>query len=294
LEDILNRTLIATAFDNKTRIYINSTTGIVEHVRKVFNMHKTSCAAFGRLLSVGLLMGQMLKYEEKVTIKITGDGPIKQMSVVADAKGRIKGDIYNPNVYMVYEDGPKKGKLNVSKAIGNGNLVVVKDLGLKNYFTSQIELVSGELGEDFAYYFTKSEQVPSACSVGVLISTKVIAAGSMIIQLLPGCDDETIAKLENKLKEIPAITTLIKDNTLEQILEIVTDNNYEILEEKKNKYYCDCSRNKFYKKVRSLDTETLKSFLDEDQIEIVCHYCQKKYYFSKDEIQNMIDSKKSK
>jgi molecular chaperone Hsp33 len=288
----LNRTLIATAFDGKTRIYINDTTKIVEHVRKMLNMHKTSCAAYGRLLSIGLLMGQMLKYEEKVTIRINGDGPIKQMSVIADAKGRIKGEISNPNVYMVYEDTPKKGKLNVSKAIGNGTLTVIKDLGLKNYFTSQIELISGELGEDFAYYFTKSEQVPSACSVGVLISTKVISAGSMIIQLLPGCDEITISKLEETLKNIPPITTLLKDNSLEEILKIVTEDDFEILEEKKNKYFCNCSRNRFYKKVKSLDTKTLESFLDEDKIEIICHFCQKKYYFSREEIQEMIASKK--
>jgi molecular chaperone Hsp33 len=216
------------------------------------------------------------------------------MTVIADAKGRIKGEIYNPNVYMVYEDGPKKGKLNVGKAIGNGNIVVIKDLGLKNYFTSQIELISGELGEDFAYYFTKSEQVPSACSVGVLISTKVIAAGSMIIQILPGCDEDTITKLETKIANIPSITTLIKDNSLEEILNIITDGDFKILEEKKNKYYCNCSKNRFYKKVSSLDKETLESFLDEDQIEIVCHFCQKKYYFSNSEIQDMISQKKIK
>lgn len=287
-------TLIALAYDKQIRIYTSVSTKLVEQSRKFHKTLPTASAAMGRFLTASAMMSLMYKDGERLTLKIEGDGPIGQMTVEAKA-GIVRSTIQNPNVYLVYEDGPKKGKLNVGKAVGQGHLFVTKDWK-NNYFTSSSPLQTGEIGDDFTYYYAASEQTPSAVGLGVLVSggKKVIHAGGFIIQVLPHASEATLSKLESIVANIGSITDLLRqDYTPEDMLNILSDNTAEILERHDIKYVCDCSFKKYYTSLSQLNIEALKMLLEEDgQAEIVCQYCNKKYLYTKDDLQAMIDSKK--
>ncbi|MDR2822843.1 MAG: Hsp33 family molecular chaperone HslO [Acholeplasmatales bacterium] len=285
--------LIATLYDDSFRIYIANTTNLVLKATKIHKTIKTSSAALGRLLTVTGLMGLMLKQDEIINCKINGDGEIKYILGVADANGNVKGEISNPNSYIVCKD--KLNKLNVSEAIGNGTLTVIKDFHLKEPFISSIPLISGEIAEDFAEYFLTSEQVPSSVSTGVLVSKKVINAGGFIIQVLPNCDNVLIDVIENKLKSLKPFTTLLSENfSLEDIIAAISDNNYKIYEKRYLQYHCDCSKTRFKKILGRLDVNSLKELSLDEVTEINCHFCQKKYKFSRDTILKIISDKEIK
>ena len=209
----------ALAFDGQVRAYaINSTVTVGEAQRRQ-GTWPTASAALGRAMTAGVMMGTMLKGEEKLTIKIDGGGPIGVIVVDSNAKAQVRGYVTNPQTHF---DLNESGKLDVKKAVGtNGTLSVVKDIGMRDYFTGQVPLVSGELGEDFTYYFVSSEQIPTSVGVGVLVDpdNSIVAAGGFIIQLLPGTDDAVIGKIEKSLESTAPISTLIKQGlTPEQIL----------------------------------------------------------------------------
>lgn len=279
--------LIATAYNNMVRIYVGTTTNLVEEARNIHNTWPTATAAFGRTLTVSALMGLMYKDEEQITIRIKGDGPIGNIFVEANPNGTVRGEIQNGQVYL------KKGeKLDVGKAVGNGFLYVTKDLKLKDYYTSSSELQTSEIAEDFTYYFAVSEQTPSSVGLGVLvdIDSSVKSSGGYILQLMPNTTEEVIVQVENVIKNLKPISTLIAENkTPEDILNILASNTEKILKKQPLKYYCPCSKESFGKALQKLDKNTLNEIITEDgQAEIICHFCHKKYIFSKDELKQLI------
>ncbi len=290
--------LIAYAYEKTVRIYVASSTHLVEEARKLHNTWPTATAALGRFLTVSAMMGLMYKEKERITLRIKGDGPIGPMLVEANTKGEVRGELANSHVYLQYEDGPKKGKLNVGAAVGKGFIHVTKDLGMKEFFTSSSELQTGEIGDDFTYYFALSEQTPSSVGLGVLVNTdySVLASGGYILQIMPDVTEKTISYLENLIASIPPMSTLIHEGkTPEKILGLLANNTEQILKKQPLKYACYCSKSGFSKSLSALDEENLDSLIHEDgQAEIECHFCHKKYIFTKDELIIIKESRKSR
>ena len=282
-----NNVLIATALNEHARIYLFNSKEMVEEARKLHDLWPTSCAALGRTLAVTALMGLMQKDDnEVVTVTINGGGPIGTILCVANSAGEVKGFCGDPEIYMTY-DGTHK--LAVGKAVGsNGYLKVTKNLKLKQNYTSQVDLQSGEIGDDFAYYFSVSEQVPTIVSVGVLVNTDstVKSSGAMIIELLPGHGEEDIVYLENlHLKPISSVFAE-NDDLHAYLKELFPD--AEILEEKNVKYHCDCSRERFMRNLLTLPKKDLEEIAEDDHIDIKCEFCDKTYRFDKDDIQKVM------
>ena len=207
MQDLLVR---ATGADGQLRVFAGVTTDLIEGVRKRHHTSRLATAALGRAITCASMMGTMLKEDQEIVLQITGDGPLGGIFVEADSDGNVRGYIRHPEVELELNE---KGKLDVARGIGNGMLYVIKDLGLKEPYKGSVPLVSGEIGEDLTYYFTKSEQVPSAVGVGVLVGKEetVIAAGGFIVQLLPHAEEETIARLEKNLESFRGgVTSLIE------------------------------------------------------------------------------------
>lgn len=287
--------LIAYAYDKSVRIYAATTTNLVEEARRIHETWPTATAAFGRFLTASAMMGLMYKKGERITLKIKSDGPISSMLVEANPEGEVRGEINNPHVYLKYEDGPKKGKLNVGQSVGNGFLYVTKDLNMKEYFTSSSELQTGEIGDDFTYYFALSEQSPSSVGLGVLVNVdmSVLASGGYILQLMPNVSEEVISHLESVIAKLPPISSLINDGkTPEEILALLSDGTHQVLEKKPLSYTCHCSKEGFARSLSALDQETMHDLIFEDEgAEIVCHFCHKKYHFSKKELEDINQSR---
>ena len=290
MEDYIIR---ATAADGAIRAFAVTSKNTVETARSLHNTSPVATAALGRLLSAAAMMGIMLKGEKDLlTLQIRGDGPLQGIVVSADSEANVKGYVFNP-----YVEVPDKyeGKLDVSKAIGNGNISVIKDIGLKEPYCGQIELVSGEIAEDLTYYFAKSEQTPSAVGLGVLIDrdTTVMASGGFIIQLMPDADDEIAEKLEEKINRAPYVTTLLDMGyTPEDILKLILgDFNLEINEKKEMRFYCNCSRSRVEKALISLGKDELTKIIEEDKkAQLHCHFCNKEYNFNEDELREILKS----
>lgn len=287
--------LISTAFNDEARIYVAYTKTLVEKSRTTHGTWPTASAALGRFLTVSGMMGFMLKDGESITLKIEGDGPIEYMLVEANASGEVRGDIKNPEVYLTYNQGPKAGKLAVGKAVGNGYLHVTKDLKMRHNFTSSIELETGEIGDDFTYYFTSSEQTPSAVGLGVLVNLdqSIKHAGGFIIQLLPNASEHTITQIEQVLSKISAVTELFEQGlTVEGVTDFLSMGTAKVLRSHDMAYVCHCSKHKFLKSMSKLDKKTIQSFIDEDHgAEVVCHFCKTNYHFSEDELNEIIQKK---
>ena len=285
---------IATAFNNTVRIYIARTTEIVKDAQKVHQMYPTCIAALGRTLTATLIMGSMLKGGQSFAVKIDGDGPIGKIVCESDTTGRVMGYLHNGGVYLKY----KNGKLNVGDAVGrSGSLTVVKDLHLKEPFVSTVPLISGEIAEDFTYYFAESEQVPSSVSLGVLVglNNEVLAAGGFIVQVMPGCSEETIKILEENLAKIPSVSDLIQQGkTGREIAKLIAgDADYNVLKNFPVKYKCSCSKERFAKGLRSLGYRTIEKIYQEDrQINATCQYCKQTYNFNEEELEDMLESLK--
>ena len=282
-----NNLNIATAYDDKIRIYACDTTNIVKHAQDIFNLWPTSCAALGRTLTIALIMSYMEKMDSKITIKIDGNGPLKNITVVAH-KGEVKGFCHNPGVYLTNNNG----KLLVGQAIGNGTLTVIKDFGLKEPFSSTTELVSGEIAEDFAYYFNQSEQTNTAVALGVLFDKegKVTNAGGYLIQVMPNCPDSTITKLEELLKNIKPISNLLADGlTSLDIINLLSDNTAKILETLPIKYHCGCSKERFLNGIKSLGNDEINNLIkDNEDLHITCNFCNVTYTFTPEDLKKLL------
>lgn len=291
-----NNVLICTAYQGQARIYVSNTKEMVEEARRIHQTWPTVTAALGRFMTASAMMGLMYKQDESITLKIEADGPIGYMLVEANGFGDIRADLKNPEVYLKYESGEKKGKLAVGMAVGNGYLHVTKDLNMKNMFTSTVELQTGEIGDDFTYYFTSSEQTPSAVGLGVLVNEdqSVRQAGGFIIQLLPNATEETIVQIENVLKDIKAVTELFEEGlSILDIANKLSNDTAKVLAEKAVQYHCNCSKEKFGLSLKKLDDKTLTQFITEDKgAEITCHFCHEQYHFSEAELKDIQLSKK--
>jgi molecular chaperone Hsp33 len=274
----------AYAFGGTVRIYAASTTNLVEKARKIHDTYPAASAALGRVLTASLIMGAMYKENQTLTVRIDGGGPTGKIIAHVNSKGIVKGLIENPHVHISNKD-----KLAVGMVVGNNGFIhVTKDLKIRDVFTSSAELQTGEIADDFTYYFAKSEQIPSSVGLGVLVNenNEVFASGGFILQTMPGVKEETISKIEEQISKMKPISELIEQgNKPEDIINLITEGDHEFVDEMPLYYQCDCSKERFYNGLATLDKKEIKSLIDENQpIEIVCEFCKTEYTFSIDEM----------
>ena len=269
----------ATAANAQIRAFACTTRETVETARASHNTSPVVTAALGRLLSAGAMMGSMLKGDDElITLQIKGDGPIGGLTVTADMNGHVKG----------YANVP-----DVGGAVGAGVLSVIRDMGLKDPYVGQIELQTGEIAEDLTYYFAVSEQVPSVVGLGVLMNrdNTVRQAGGFIVQLMPFAEEEMISKLEENIKNLSSVTTMLDaGKTPEGMLEVLlSEMDLEITDTLPVEFACNCSKDRVRKALISIGREELQSMIDDGEtIEVNCHFCNKNYNFTVDELKQMI------
>lgn len=280
----------AIAFDGEIRAFSVRTTETVKTIAKRLDLWPAPAAALGRTISAGAMMGAMLKGKERLSIQIVGGGPIGKIIVEVDAIGNVRGYVTNPHVDLPLNE---KGKIDVSGAVGkDGTLYVIKDLGGKEPYRGSAPLVSGEIAEDLTYYFAASEQTPSAVALGVFVSPEgeVIASGGFILQVMPEASEETISFLEEKLAGLPAISSLVeKGLTPEEILGELFGERVEILHRLPVAFHCGCSFEKSLTALYSLDTESLKAYVEKkEEPEIVCQFCHERYLIPLEKVEALI------
>ena len=280
----------ATAANAQIRAFAITSRETVEYARSAHDLSPVVTAALGRLMTGALMMGSMLKGEkDMLTLQINGAGPVHGLTVTADSQGNVKGYADNPQAMMPPNS---VGKLDVGGVIGAGVLTVIKDMGLKEPYSSTIELTTGEIGDDLTYYFAASEQIPSSVALGVLMekNNTVKQAGGLIIQLMPFTSEEVIAKLEDKLTHMSPITTLLEEGqTPEQILEtILGELGLEITDTMPVRFCCNCSKERVEKVLLSLGRKELQDLIDEGQdVELNCHFCNTNYVFTVEELSKL-------
>lgn len=271
---------------------VNSTE-MVQHAQNIHSLSKVCAAALGRLITGASMMGILLKgKDDTLTLKMSGSGPASPIVAVANSDGYVKGYVGDAHVKLPLNS---VGKLDVSGAIGkDGNLTVIKDLGLKEPYMAQIPLVSGEVAEDITAYYFVSEQTPTVCGLGVLVNPddeQVLLAGGFLIQLLPTADDEAITKVENGLKGIKSVTAMLSDGlTPEEICKkVLPEFNMELLDRSNVEYRCDCSLERVTNALIAAGKDGLREMAEDPETEVVCHFCNKKYIFTSDEILKLLD-----
>ena len=280
----------ATAAEGQIRAFPVTSKELVEEARKRHNTSPIVTAALGRLMSGAVMMGSMMKGEKDLlTIRVNGDGPMRGMTVTADAAGNVKGYPFVPDVVL---PANALGKLDVAGAIGAGNMSVIKDMGLKEPYIGQTALQTGEIAEDLTYYFAVSEQVPSAVGLGVLMNKEntVEQAGGFIIQLMPFAEEEVIEKLEKKVAEVTSVTSLLAQGyNPEMILQkLLGDLGLEITENMPVRFYCGCSKERVTKALASISRAELDEIIkDGKPIEVNCDFCNTHYTFDIDELKEI-------
>lgn len=284
MSDILIK---AIGFNKSVRLYGVVTTDVTNIIGDKFNYLPSSLDSMGRLLSMGAIMGGMLKGDETITIRVEGNGAIGKIIIDSDSKGNIRGYSENPNVHFENNNGT----LNSTKTIGDkGNIIIIKDLKLKEPYTCYTPIINGEVATDFAYYYSVSEQIPTAISLGVLVGddSRAICSGGYMIQLMPNTPDEVISKLEEKLKVLPPVSEMLNsDIDMYDILKNITD-DIEILSTTPINFKCNCSKEKFARGLISLGKDELKDIIDKDhEIDCTCNFCLEKYHFNEDELNEL-------
>lgn len=280
----------ATAADSQIRAFAITSKTMVETARQAHNTSPVVTAGLGRLLSAGAMMGTMMKGEKDLlTLQIKGDGPLKGMTVTANAQGYVKG---YPEESQVILPANAQGKLDVGGTVGNGILHVIKDMGLKEPYVGQTVLQTGEIAEDLTYYFATSEQVPSAVGLGVLMNKEntVKQSGGFIIQLMPFTDEEVIERLEKKISEIKSVTEMLEEGmTPENILEeILGDLQLEITDVMETGFRCDCSKERVARALATIGKKDMDEMIaDNEPIEVKCHFCNTEYRFGVDELKEI-------
>lgn len=283
--------------DGLLRAYAVDASELVAQAQQRHDTWSAATAAMGRTMIGTLLISTAtLQGDAKLTTRVMGDGPVGGIVVDGNAQGDIKGYIQNPHVHLPLN---LVGKIDVRKAVGtSGMLSVTKDLGLKEPFTGQVPLVSGELGEDFTYYLAKSEQIPSAVGLSVFVEADntVGVAGGFMIQALPNADDAALTRVEQNLKSLPLVSELLRQHeTPESILtKILGTDNVNVLEKMPVQFKCNCSKAHFGAVMATLDQSELQAMIDEDHgAEAVCKFCGNRYQYSEAELQAMIADKHS-
>lgn len=290
----MDKLVRATAQNGDVRIIAAITTDMVQEGVKLHSCTPTAAASLGRMLTAGSLMGALLKNEsDSLTLQISGGGEAKGVIVTAHSDASVKGYIGNPEVDLPLNE---QGKLDVGGAIGkDGYLKVIRDMGLKEPYVGQVPIYTGEIGDDLAYYFTVSEQTPSAVALGVLVDTdrSIKASGGFIIQMMPGASEFIADIIMFRLQEIPSVTSMIeKGMTIEEILQYVfEDMDLKIYEEMKPEYKCDCSRERVERALISIGKKDLKELYEDGKSEeILCHFCNKAYVFTNEDVGNLLHS----
>lgn len=279
------------AFNGEIRAYATITTESVQEAQTRHYTWPTASAAMGRTMTATLLMGAMLKGDQKLTVTVDGKGPIGRIIADADAQGNVRAYVDKPQTHFPLNE---QGKLDVRRAVGtDGSIQVVKDVGMKDYFSGASPIVSGELGEDFTYYFATSEQTPSSVGLGVLVNpdNSIKAAGGFIIQVMPGAKDETVSKLENAINNMRPVSKLIEEGlTPEGLLnEILGTENVQMLETVDAQFECNCSHEKFLNAIKGLGEAEVQDMIKEDHgAEAVCHFCGNKYNYSEGELEELL------
>ena len=282
----------AAAADAQVRAFAVTARDTVETARKAHETSPVMTAALGRLLCAGAMMGSMMKGDADIlTLQIRGDGPAGGLTVTADSKGRVKGYAVHPQVIL---PANSQGKLDVGGAIGAGTLQVIRDLGLKEPYVGQTDLQTGEIAEDLTWYFAASEQVPSSVGLGVLMekNNTVKQAGGFIVQLMPFAEEKVIEKLEANLSRIHSVTKLLEDgNSPEQILGILLEGmDMEILSAMPVEFSCNCSRERVAKALYSIGKKEMDEMIaDGEPIEVKCHFCNRAYQFSVEDLKQIRD-----
>lgn len=287
MKDYLIRGL---AFNDEVRFFATKTTNLVEEIRRRHNAYPTAIAAVGRTATAAAMIGAMQKSGDTVDVRIKGNGIIGQILATANEDGEVRAYANHMQVHLPSND---KGKLDVRGVVGtSGEIIIIKDLGLVEKYTTSSPIVSGEIAEDFTYYFAKSEQVPSAVSLGVLVDTdnSILAAGGFIIQVLPFASEETITKLETVLAHIKPVSSLINEGkSLEDIATILFDKNFRVLKANDINFKCSCSKEKYAKALITLGKAELEDMAKDEITETVCSFCNEKHEFSNQEILELIE-----
>lgn len=291
LDDVLVR---GVAWGGKIRVFAARTTRLAGELQRRHGTYPTATAALGRAATAGAMMGAMLKGEEKLTIQVKGDGPLGQIVVDANAKGEVRGYVDHPQVHL---PSNAQGKLDVAGAVGrSGFIYIIKDIGLKEPYRGSVPIVSGELGEDFTYYFASSEQTPSAVGLGVLVDVdnSVRHAGGFILQLMPGVEEREISMLEQRLQEMPHVTTLLeRGESPESILSYLTGEDLKLLESMPVVFKCTCSRERVERTLVSLGEAELTALIEEDSsTEVACHFCNTAYVFDRPQLERLLEQAK--
>ena len=280
----------ASAADAQIRAFACTTKGVVEAARRAHNTSPVVTAALGRLLSAGAMMGSMFKGDRDIlTLQIKGDGPMRGVTVTANARGEVKGYADVPDVIL---PANALGKLDVGGAVGKGTLSVVRDLGLKDPYVGQTLIQTGEIAEDLTYYFATSEQVPSSVGLGVLMerNNTVRQAGGFIVQLMPFAEASVIDRLEQNLKGIAPVTSMLDEGkSPEQMLKILLEGlSLQVTDTMPVAFSCDCSREKIEKVLISLGGKELREMIEEGkEVEVGCSFCSRHYVFSVDELERL-------
>mgnify|MGYP004520263241 FL=1 len=265
---------------------------------KAEQIHKSSAvvtAALGRLLTATSLMGAQLKSEgNSVTVRVNGDGPIGSMTAISDYMGNVRGCVTNPIVELPLNS---VGKLDVGGAVGKGDMFVTKDLGLREPYNGAIELISGEIAEDIAAYFAQSEQIPTVCGLGVLVNPDltVNCAGGYLIQLLPAAGEDTITKVEQSISGIESVTQMMSRGlgVFDIAKNVLSKFNLELLDESEPMYKCNCSRERTVRMLRSIGKDELAKLAGEQELtKVCCHFCNKEYDFTSDELKSIAENLK--
>lgn len=286
------------AYDGTVRIFAANTTNLVREAQERHYTWPTATQALGRTLTAAVIQGSFYEGEQSITVRIDGGGPIGKILVDADAKGHVRGYVENTNVNLIYDRGPKKGQSAVGQAVGtNGFIHITKDLKVRDMFTGTAQLQTGEIAEDFTYFFAASEQIPSAVGLGVLIDdeSRVKVAGGYILQIMPGCKPEDLDRIEKVIQNMTPINQLLEEGaTPEDIIDILADGEWQRLLDLDLSYQCDCSKEKFERGLLTLPVSDLEDLLLDEETETNCQFCREKYVFTRDEIKQLMEVKNAK
>lgn len=284
--------------DGSARMILADTTEIVQKAADIHSTSKTVAAALGRSLTAASLMGSLLKDKDNsLTLQINGGGPIGRIICVSDYKGNVRGYADNPTVELLPNS---RGKLDVGGAVGkDGGLTVIRDMGMGEPYVGTCPLVSGEIAEDITKYFATSEQIPTVCALGVRVDQDrhVLAAGGFLVQVLPGADDSVISAIEKNMTSVSSVSAMIQKNmSAEEIIGTVFDGiDHELFDEFDIDYVCTCSRERYLTAIAGLSANDIKELTEEDKpIEAVCHFCNKKYTFTGNEVLKKYSERKKK
>lgn len=270
------------------RALVCVTTQVTGELQRRHESWPVATAALGRTASIALMMGLLLKGPERLTVQVKGDGPLGSIFVDADAAGHVRGYVDNPHIHL---PSNSLGKLDVGRAVGRGMLYVMRDMGLRDVYRGSVELQSGEIADDFTYYFAVSEQTPSAVGAGVLVDTDnhVIVSGGFIVQLLPGHTEQDIAELERNVNQMQSVTDFLRDGaTAKDLLNVILP-GARVLDRQPVAFECTCSRERFKASLKGLGEVEIQHLIEEHgDAEVVCHFCGEKYEFTVDELKQLL------